>query len=215
MSDVIPSWTYPLQRGDKLTSNDWTEWHFHDFLESSFVANALFQDRRDVIGTAIILWSAAYRQDPAGCLPDDPVQLARIAGYGRDVAAWSAIAPLALVGWTPCYVKDKWGDPQIGFLGHPFIADIAERSWRRKHAKVVGREAARMATLRSRVKKAIARVGSPKLAESAHVVQAVADWLDQNQLFVTEENVRAGLETAAGVPKMRVVSTAKGGAFED
>jgi len=209
MTDQLISeyWHYPLALGDTLTSNDWVEWHFHKFLESRFLSYALAEQRRADIGTAIILWSACYRQDPAGTLPDDDVELARIAGFGPDLAGWKEARPRVLYGWKPCSVDTPHG--AVERLGHEVIAGVAFESWKRKAGKVQGRAAQRLAVMRSRVRKVMQKVGLSRQADVPDVVEAITNWLDQGNLFVTEENVRAGAVAAAGVPDLRPI---KGGA---
>ncbi len=110
---------YPLVPGQRLDSRHYVPWYFDRFLTSHFVATvdpaAGFH--------AIILWSEALRQDPAGTLPEDDRELARLAGFGRDVAGWREVREGALYGWSPCLV----GEPGAGQrrLMHRTIAEVA------------------------------------------------------------------------------------------
>jgi hypothetical protein len=201
-------WTYPLREGDTLASNEWVELHIHRLLTSRFIAYALREDRRADIGTALILWSECYRQDPAGTLPDDDVELAQLAKFGTDVEAWQRVRAGVLHGWRACHVETEAGY-RTDRLGHPFIAEIAERSVKRKKGRAQGREAARLAVTRSRVRQKMkGMAGLARVAASAQAVEAIVGWLDDNQLFVTEDNIRAGAEAAVGV--LRVVPYRRG-----
>lgn len=192
-------WVYPLHKGQTLASNEWFEMHGHRLLASRWLAYILKDDRRDIGFTAMILWAESYRQDPAGTLPDDDVELAQLARYGADVAAWQAVKELALYGWCPCSVETDGAS--IRRLGHRFIAEVAERSFRRKSGKVAGREAARVANMRNRVKSKLIAMGRKTLSENKGLVEALTRWLDANDLFVTEDNVLAAMEEA-GVPRV-------------
>ena len=50
--------------------------------------------------------------------------------------------------------------------------------------------------------------GLAKIAASPQAVEAIVGWLDDNQLFVTEDNIRAAAEAAVGV--LRVVPYRRG-----
>lgn len=86
-----PDWEYPLAWGEMLATHEWIEFHLHRFLTSRMLAYALAEGRRADVATALILWSEAFRQDPAGTLPDDDVQLAALARYGGDAPGWARV----------------------------------------------------------------------------------------------------------------------------
>lgn len=69
---------------------------------------------------AVMLWSAAWHQVPAGSLPADDRELKRLSGAGRR---WSGISEAVLRGWVRC---------SDGRLYHPFIATLANRAWEAK-----------------------------------------------------------------------------------
>lgn len=201
-SDAVPvrdTWFYPVRRGDSLANNDWVEFHIHRFLGSSFVAHALRAQRREDIATALFLWSECYRQDPAGTLPDDDVELAQLARYGTNVESWQLVRASVLHGWQPCLIETEAGDYVEGRLGHPFIAPICARGIKRRAGRAAGREAARLSVARSRVKKVLAGMaGMARLSQVPEVVDAMTKWLDENGLFISEDNVRAAAITVAG-----------------
>lgn len=205
MSDIVGDfWQYPLREGDTLASHEWVELHIHKLLTSRFLAYALREDRRADIGTALILWSECYRQDPAGTLPDDDVELAQLARFGADVEGWRAVREGVLHGWRQCHVETG-GQMRSDRLGHPFVAELAERAVKRKKGRARSREESRLAVMRSRVKSKLKGIaGMTRIANSAHVVDAITRWLDEHGLFVNEDNVRVAADAVAGVP--RVVS---------
>lgn len=70
---------------------------------------------------AVLLWCASWHQVPAASLPDDDASLARLAGYGRDLATWRAVkAGGALRNWARC---------SDGRLYHPVVAEKAREAW--------------------------------------------------------------------------------------
>lgn len=73
---------------------------------------------------AVLLWCAAWHQVPAGSLPDDDVNLAIYAGYGRAVDQWRNVREGSLRGWIKC---------SDGRLYHPVVAEKANESWHAKH----------------------------------------------------------------------------------
>ncbi|MFD1913815.1 DUF1376 domain-containing protein [Halodurantibacterium flavum] len=194
-------WAYPLQMGDTLSNHEWIPLYVNRLLTSQFVADAIAAGRREDIGTALILWCESFKLDPAGALPDNDVQLARLAGFGSDIEAWLRARPGALYGWRVTHVE---GDDRPGrrWLGHEMIARIAVDMHRRKSGRDQAREAGRMAMLRSRVRAKLRSLGRANLADNDHVVATVADWLDKSKLYCTAENVAAGMEEVAGVPRV-------------
>lgn len=200
---------YPLAFGDTLSTNEWVEFHIHRFLDSSFVARMTHMGRHDAIGAAIILWTAAYKEDPAGTLPDDDILLADKARF-RDLDLWREIRPLALYGWAPVLIEDReTGEHRTGRLGHPRVTLVATKSAKRRDGRLAGRDAARLAVMRSRVRAKLLEMGKKSFAENGDLVAQVTTWLDQSSLFVTAENVAAALSTLHNIP--RVVSMRDGG----
>lgn len=198
MAESTP-WVYPLDYGDTLSNHDWVPLYVNRLLTSDFVAYAVAEGRRGDIGTALLLWAESFKQDPAGTLPDDDVLLAQIARYGADVAAWRQVREGALHGWLTTVVEGS-GAVRRARLGHPVIAEIASDMFRRKSGRDQAREAARLATLRSRVKAKIRVLGFQKHHwDNAQVIGMVAQYLDENRLYATDENVRLAMQEAAGI----------------
>ena len=73
----------------------------------------------------VTLWLRSWHQMPAASLPDDDVQLARLAELGRDVKAWKKLRQQALHGWIKC---------DDGRLYHPVIAAMAVSAWAKRKA---------------------------------------------------------------------------------
>lgn len=73
---------------------------------------------------AVLLWCAAWHQVPAGSLPDDDVNLAQYAGFGRMVGEWQKVRDGSLWGWVKC---------ADGRLYHPVVCEKANEAWIAKH----------------------------------------------------------------------------------
>jgi len=71
----------------------------------------------------VTLWLKSFHQVPAASIPNDDLQLTRLAELGRDVKTWLKIKKQALHGWIEC------GD---GRLYHPVVAEKANEAWQRK-----------------------------------------------------------------------------------
>ena len=72
---------------------------------------------------ALALWWAAWKQRPAGSVPRDVRVLSHLAGYGRDVQAWSGVQLESLRGWVEC------SDER---LYHPIVCELALEAWERR-----------------------------------------------------------------------------------
>jgi hypothetical protein len=84
----------------------------------------------EVFRAAVLAWCAAWHQVPAASLPDDDAVLARLTGYGRDLATWKRVREAgALRGFVRC---------SDGRLYHPVVAEKALEAWEKK-----GRQAER------------------------------------------------------------------------
>lgn len=195
-------WLYPLGYGDRLSNHDWVPLYVNRLLTSRFIAHACAADRRQDIGTALILWSESFKQDPAGTLPDDDVELAQIARFGRDIEAWRAAREGAMHGWAVTEIPGaEEGDPPR--LGHAVIAGIAADMFKRKSGRDQARENGRQAQSRSRIRAKLTHLKYPKhLVTNDEVVQRIMAWLAQSSLPITDDNVRAAMETAVGIPRV-------------
>ena len=90
----------------------------------------------EVFRAAVLSWCAAWHQVPAGSLPDDDAILARLAGYGRDVATWRRLREQgALRGFVRC---------SDGRLYHGVVCEKVLEAWSKKRSQ---RDKTRAATL--------------------------------------------------------------------
>lgn len=193
-------WVYPLRWGETLATHEWVEWHIHRFLTSRFLAYTVAEGRRAEGFTAMVLWSEAFRQDPAGTLPDDDVQLAGLARYGADLAGWRAARAGALYGWSRCHVDGEATDG-VPRLGHRFLAEIAGRMNRRKLSRDQGRRGAAIAVRHSRIRKKLQHMGFKMLATQPDAVTRIDGFLGDANLWISDDNLRAALD-AIGVPRV-------------
>lgn len=93
---------------------------------------------------AVMLWSAAWHQLPAGSLPDNETVLARLCGLGRDLKTFRRHRAGAMRGFVLC---------DDGRLYHPVIAEQAVAAWE-------GKKQQRWRSECARIKKANQRNGT-------------------------------------------------------
>jgi CHAD domain-containing protein len=72
------------------------------------------------------LYLKSYQQVPAGSLPDNEIELARLAEFGRDIESWRHVAAIATRGWIKC---------SDGRLYHPVMCEKALAGWLKKLAQ--------------------------------------------------------------------------------
>ena len=77
-----------------------------------------------------LLILASWHQLPAASLPDDDIELAKLAGFGRATDAWKIIREKALYGWKLCS-DGRWY--------HPVTAEKAMIAWQGR-ARLVYRQ---------------------------------------------------------------------------
>lgn len=193
---IADFWLYPLKWGETIADQDWFPLHFHKLLGSQFAADACVAGEagRAVGFTAVLLWCEAFKQDPGGTLPDNDIALARLAGYGPDVAAWRAVRGQVLTGWSPCHVGgDEEGRAQ-NRLGHRVVAEQAVYAWNRKNGRKLGRDAARLSNVKWKIRQQMEKSKRPaRLIGDDMLITRVAEWLIGSGLHVTSENVASGL----------------------
>lgn len=85
--------------------------------------------------SAVLLWCACWHQLPAASLPDDDIELAHLAGFGRVVSEWLLFKEEALHGFIKC---------SDGRIYHPHIANEAMKSWQEKQTHRWARECDRI-----------------------------------------------------------------------
>jgi hypothetical protein len=96
---------------------------------------------------ALALWWSAWKQSPAGSLPDQDRALAQLAGYGIVIKSWLAIKDEAMRGWIKC---------ADGRLYHPVVCELAieAMSRRTEHQEANENKHGRQKRWRERVKEA-------------------------------------------------------------
>ena len=74
----------------------------------------------------VTLWLKSFHQVPSGSLPDDDIELCRLAELGRDIKAWRKLRENALHGWIKC---------SDGRFYHPVVSEKANEAWAKKQAQ--------------------------------------------------------------------------------
>ncbi len=89
----------------------------------------------------VTLWLKSQDQVPAGSLPNDDLELCRLAELGRDVEAWQTLRAGALRGWFKC---------ADGRLYHPVVTEIVLNQIKSIAAQKQRTHKARMTVLQKR-----------------------------------------------------------------
>ena len=71
----------------------------------------------------VTLWLKSYHQVPAGSLPNDDIELARLAEFGRNLKDFLKVKQVALYGWIEC---------ADGRLYHQVVAEKVNEAWAKK-----------------------------------------------------------------------------------
>jgi hypothetical protein len=136
MSDELPD---PLVPADAdLRNFPFTPIFRSRLFGSSFHARVNDSEWR----AGVTLWLKSWDQVPAGSLPNDDIDLCRLAELGRDMKAWKRIRENALRGWFLC--KD-------GRLYHAVVAEGINEALEGKDAQRARTLKARLAALRKRL----------------------------------------------------------------
>jgi hypothetical protein len=156
-------------------------------------------DEPEAFRSSVIAWCVAWHQTPAASLPDDDRTLARLLGYGRDIAGWQQIRKAGgLHGFIRC---------SDGRLYHPVVAEKAREAWEKKAAQKDRTEAARQAKLaKSRQEVLDYDQSFPKpFSVTEPVTESVTGSKDRTgEERKKEESVRQTIQTP--VPRAEVVS---------
>jgi hypothetical protein len=129
----------PLVPSDvSLGGNDWFPLYHRRLLKSRWwrIASDVARSRN------VDLWCHAFEELPAGSLPDDDLELADLAGFGRDMAAFVALKSEILAPWTLCN-DGRWY--------HPALCEVVLEVWERtdeRRRKERQRQAAHRARIR-------------------------------------------------------------------
>lgn len=109
----------PIPSDVDLRTFPWMPLHGDQLFTSDF--NYLCSDTEWRAG--VTLWWAAWKQVPAGSLPDDDRALCNFAGLGREVKAWLKIKKNAMRGFIKCS-DGRWY--------HPVLCEKAAKAWHEK-----------------------------------------------------------------------------------
>lgn len=194
---------YPLRWGDTIADQDWVPLYFHRVLGSDLTAEACAAgvEGRAAGFTAFLLWCESIKQDPGGTLPDNDIALARLAGFGADLAAWRKVRVAALHGWTATHVDGDDTRAQ-NRLAHRTIAELALFAFNRKHGRKLGREAARVSNVKWKVRAQLEKMKRPaRLIEDDQLITRIAEFLIGGGLHVTQDNVKSAL-ASLGAPSI-------------
>jgi hypothetical protein len=88
--------TPPIPAGADLHDFSFTPIYRHQLFRSCFHARATAEEWR----AGIVLILKSWDQMPGGSLPDDDIELARLADFGRDLRTWRKVKEMALHGWV-------------------------------------------------------------------------------------------------------------------
>lgn len=125
MTDQIPAPLVPAEVD--LRGLEYMPYYGDRLRESGLNARATDAEYR----AAHNLWWSAWKQTPAASLPNDDIDLCRLADLGRDMRSWEKIRERSLHGFVVC---------SDGRLYHPVLAAIALEVWEgRKTASVKGK----------------------------------------------------------------------------
>lgn len=91
----------------------------------------------------VTLWLKSWDQVPAGSLPDDDIELCRLAELARDMKTWKKVKDGALRGWLKC---------SDGRLYHPVVAEGVHNALDAKAAQRDKTLKARIGLLEKRLK---------------------------------------------------------------
>lgn len=128
----MPELPQPLTPPDcDLRDFQYMELDVRRLRDSEFAAGASGEAFR----AGVLLWCAAWHQIPAASLPDNDIELANLAGYGRVVKEWRKVREQALNGFVKC---------ADGRLYHAVIAEKAVAAFAAKERHAYARFQDRM-----------------------------------------------------------------------
>lgn len=136
---------------------------------SSFHARATDAEWR----AGVTLWLKSWDQVPAGSLPDDDIELCRLAELARDVKAWKKNKVGALRGWVLC---------SDGRLYHPVVAEGINTAIEAKIKQRLKTAKARIGALEKHLKEAKTDAEKARITEEIRKVQqTLSQGLSQTQ----------------------------------
>lgn len=172
MTDQLPPPPVPAEVD--LKDFSFTPMYRARLFGSSFHARASDAEWR----AGVTLWLKSQDQVPAGSLPDDDIDLCRLAELGRDLKTWAKIKAGAMRGWYKC---------ADGRLYHDVVAEVVNEQWQSKIDQ------------RSRTLKARIAAAEKRLA-------ATSDSHARDDLTATINRLRQELSQAAPPPVTKSVT---------
>lgn len=107
----------------------------------------------------LTLWLKSQDQSPAGSLPNDDIELCRLAELGRDLRTWRKLRANALHGWFEC---------SDGRLYNKVTAQVANEQWQSKVDQRSRTIKARIAALEKRLSQAADETVRDDIAAQLH-----------------------------------------------
>lgn len=150
----------PVPIGCDMAGNDWFPLHFDRLRKSKWWRRATDMAR----ARNVMLWGEAYKQVPAGSMPDDDDELAEAAGFGMDVESFIAAKADIMGPWVLCS-DGRWY--------HPTVCEVVLEAWEKQSDKrkaAATKKAAQRAKVRGHAAKA-----APVPDQNAHVPGDNAD----------------------------------------
>jgi hypothetical protein len=151
---LVPDVPQPLTPADcDLRDFQYMELDVRRLRDSEFAAGVTGEAFR----AGVLLWCAAWHQVPAASLPDNDIELANLAGYGRVLKEWRKVKAEALNGFVKC---------SDGRLYHTVIAEKALSAFKAKEKHAFDRFTDRMRKEnKAREKEGKAQFGIPTLEQ--------------------------------------------------
>lgn len=142
---------------------------------SSFHARATDAEWR----AGVTLWLKSWDQVPAGSLPNDDIELCRLAELARDVKSWKKIKDGAMRGWILC---------SDGRLYHPVVAEGVNTAIEAKFKQRQKTAKARIAALEKHLKEAKTDSDKSRITDEINrIQQSLSQSLSQTVLQVPRE----------------------------
>ncbi len=139
------------------------------------------------------------RQDPAGTLPPDDIDLADLARF-RTIEDWQEAKGNVLHGWVPVLVEDARTGEYETRLGHPGIIEaIVTDMNKRKRGRDAAREAGRLALKKHKIRTKMRDMGVQEhIIKDDRAITALAEHFEHSELYITPDNVRAAMAEVLG-----------------
>ena len=125
----------------------------------------------------VTLWLKAWEQIPAGSLPDDDIELCRLAELARDLKTWKKLKVGAMRGWVLC---------SDGRLYHPVVAEVVTNALNAKTAQRDKTLKGRIAALQKALKETS---DSDKQVSLTEEIRKLSLSLSQKNLAAVTESV--------------------------